>query len=119
MAKRKRRAGQGGFSMPTGPMGGMAEKLQQLQQQMEETQEALGDETVSVSSGGGVVTIEITGQQKITGLKIKPEAVDPDDVEMLEDLILAAINEAIEKSQELASDRMGNLTGGLDIPGLF
>lgn len=98
--------------------GGMAQKLQELQQQMLDTQNALGDETIEVSSGGGVVVIEITGHQKVTNVTIDPEVVDPEDVEMLQDLIMAAINEAVEKSQSMASERLEGLTGGLNIPGL-
>ena len=93
--------------------------FQSLQQKMLETQDALANETLEVSAGGGAVTVTITGQQKIQAIKISPEAVSAGDVEMLQDLILAAVNEAIEKSQLLASSRMGELTGGLKIPGLF
>jgi nucleoid-associated protein EbfC len=99
--------------------GGMAQKLQQLQQQMLETQEALGNEIFEGSAGGGVVTVQVTGHQQAVKMTINPEAVDPNDVEMLQDLILIAFNEAIEKSKETASDRMGGLTGGISIPGLF
>lgn len=93
--------------------------LQSLQQKMLETQEALANETLEVSAGGGAVVVTITGQQKIQSIKISPDVMSADDVEMLQDLILAAVNEAIEKSQLLASSRMGELTGGLKIPGLF
>ncbi len=126
MAKRKRVPGSkpkytgGPPAPPMGGLGGnMAQQLQQLQQQMEDTQEALGDETVSISAGGGAIEIEITGKQELKSIKIDPDVIDPDDVEMLEDLILASINEAIKKSQDLASERMERLTGGLNIPGLF
>lgn len=93
--------------------------FQSLQQKMMETQDALANETLEVSAGGGAVTVTITGQQKIQSIKISPDAMSVGDVEMLQDLILAAVNEAIEKSQLLASSRMGELTGGLKIPGLF
>lgn len=122
MAKRKRTPGGPKPAIPSfggGGPGGMAKKLQELQQQMQDTQEALGDETFEGTAGGGVVKVVMTGHQKVTGVTIDPEAVDPDDVEMLQDLILAAVNEAVEKSQETASERMGGLTGGLSIPGLF
>lgn len=99
-------------------MGGMAQQIQKLQEEMAQAQEALGDETVEVSVGGGVVTVVMTGHQKVRSVTIDPEAIDPDDVEMLQDLILAAVNEAVERSQGLAADRMGALTGGLNIPGL-
>lgn len=108
-----------GMRMPKGLGGGMAQQLQKLQQEMLETQEALGDEVVEVTAGGGAITVAITGHQRVKSITIDPEVVDPDDVEMLQDLILAAINEAIEKSQNMAAERLGGLTGGLGLPGLF
>jgi DNA-binding YbaB/EbfC family protein len=99
--------------------GGMMQQIQKLQEQMVKTQEALGDETVEVSVGGGVITVVMSGHQVLRSIAIKPEAVDPEDVEMLQDLILAAINEALEKSQALAAEKMGALTGGLNLPGMF
>jgi DNA-binding YbaB/EbfC family protein len=109
-----------GMRMPKGMGGGgMAGQLQKLQQDMLAAQEALGDETVEVTVGGGVVNVVMTGHQEMKSLKIDPEAVDPDDVDMLQDLIIAAVNEAIDKSQALASERMGGLTAGLNIPGLM
>jgi DNA-binding YbaB/EbfC family protein len=99
-------------------MGGMAQRIQKLQEEMLQAQEALGEETVEVSVGGGAVTVVMTGHQKVQSVSIAPEVVDPEDVEMLQDLIVAAVNEAVERSQGLAADRMGTLTGGLGIPGL-
>jgi DNA-binding YbaB/EbfC family protein len=96
----------------------MLQQLQKLQEEMVKTQEALGDETVTVTAGGGAITVVISGHQKIQSITIEPEVVDPDDVEMLQDLVMAAVNEAIDKSQQLATDRLGALTGGLSIPGL-
>lgn len=116
MAKRKRR-GRRLARMPG--MGGMAQQLQKLQEEMMKAQEALGGETVEVSVGGGAVTVVMTGHQKLQSITIAPEVVDPDDVEMLQDLILAAVNEAVERSQGLAADRLSALTGGLGIPGLM
>ena len=105
---------------PTGGGGGaMLQQLQKLQEEMVKTQEALGDETVTVTAGGGAITVVISGHQKIQSITIEPEVVDPDDVEMLQDLVMAAVNEAIDKSQQLATDRLGALTGGLSIPGLM
>lgn len=101
------------------PGGGASNLLQSLQQKMIETQEALANETLEVTAGGGAVTVTITGQQKIQAIKISPDVINAGDVEMLQDLIIAAVNEAIEKSQQLAASRMGELTGGLKIPGLF
>lgn len=100
-----------------GGMGGdMMAQLQQMQEQMMAAQEALADETVEVSVGGGVVTVVATGQQEIRSITIEPDVVDPDDVEMLQDLILAAINGALDQSRQLSSERMGGLTEGLDLP---
>ncbi|HRX03796.1 MAG: YbaB/EbfC family nucleoid-associated protein [Anaerolineae bacterium] len=96
--------------------GGMMQQIRQLQEEMARTQEALGDESVQVSVGGGVVTMVMSGHQKLLSVAIQPDILDPDDVEMLQDLVLAAVNEAIERSQALASDRMGALTGGLNLP---
>ena len=97
----------------------MLQQLQKLQEEMVQTQEALGDETVTVTAGGGAITVVISGHQKIQSITIDPQVVDPDDVEMLQDLVMAAVNEAIDRSQQLASDRLGALTGGLSIPGLM
>ena len=104
---------------PGGGGGAMLQQLQKLQEEMVRTQEALDDETVTVTAGGGAITVVISGHQKIQSITIEPEVVDPDDVEMLQDLVTAAVNEAIDKSQQLAADRLGALTGGLDIPGLM
>lgn len=97
----------------------MAQQLQKLQEEMMKAQEALGEETVEVSVGGGAVTVVMTGHQKLRSITIDPEVVDSDDVEMLQDLILAAVNEAVERSQGLAADRLTALTGGLGLPGLM
>lgn len=110
-----RRAPQVPRARPSDPQ----DLLQSFQQRMEEVQAALANETVEVSAGGGAVTVTITGQQKLQGLKIAPEVVNADDVEMLQDLIIAAVNEAIETSQRLASSRMGELTGGLGLPNIL
>lgn len=93
-------------------------QAQQLQAKLEKAQEELEKTTLEASSGGGAVTVVITGGQRVQSVKISPQAVDPEDVELLEDLVLAAVNEAIRKSQELAASRLGALTGGLKIPGL-
>ena len=111
-----------GQPRPSGGGGGgggnMMAQLQKLQDEMAKTQEKLGDETVEVTVGGGMIKAVMTGHQKLVSISIAPEAVDPDDVEMLQDMIVAAINEAVERSQGLAADKMGALTGGLKIPGL-
>ncbi len=97
----------------------MLSQLQKLQEEMAKTQERLGEETVEVTVGGGMVSAVMNGHQKLMSVTIAKEAVDPDDIEMLQDLIVAAVNEAIEKSQGLAADRMSALTGGLSLPGLL
>lgn len=99
----------------------MLEQLSQLQAQMLEAQEQLGEETVTVTVGGGVVSVVMTGHQKLESISIQPEVLDPDDVEMLQDLIIAAVNEAVEKSKELAAQRMGSFTGplGVNLEGLI
>ncbi len=89
-----------------------------MQKQMMEIQEELADRTVEATVGGGMVTVVANGQQDILSIRIDPEVVDPNDVEMLQDLILAAVNEAHRKAQELMTQEMNKLTGGLKIPGL-
>ncbi|HUV52172.1 MAG TPA: YbaB/EbfC family nucleoid-associated protein, partial [Dehalococcoidia bacterium] len=91
---------------------------QQLQAKLAKAQEELGKETVEASAGGGAVKVIVNGHQKLYSIKISPEAVDPNDVGMLEDLVLAALNEGLEKSRELAASRLGAITG-VNMPGLF
>ncbi len=93
-------------------------QAQELQARLVKAQEELAEATVEASSGGGAVKVTVTGQQKILSIKIAPEAINPDDAELLEDLVLTAVSEAITKSQELAAQRLGKLTGGFKIPGL-
>jgi DNA-binding YbaB/EbfC family protein len=107
-SKRQKMAGGGGM----GNMG-MMQQLQQLQQQMVEAQDALKDETVIATAGGGVVTVIATGDQQIQSIVIEPDILEDADVEMLQDLILTAINGALDQSRELASERLGPLAGGL------
>lgn len=99
-------------------MGNMMKQAQKLQSQMLKLQEDLAEKTVESSSGGGMVTVVANGRQQIVSIKIEDEVVDPDDVEMLQDLVLAAVNDALAKAQEMVSSEMGKLTGGLNIPGL-
>jgi nucleoid-associated protein EbfC len=99
----------------------MMKQVQQMQAEMMKAQEALKSEVVEASAGGGMVTVKITGDLQLREVRIDPDAVDPDDVELLQDMILAATNEAIRSAQELAANRMGGLTGGLGdlgLPGL-
>ncbi len=93
--------------------------LQQMQERLLKAQEELGKEIVEGTAGGGAVKITMTGHQKVQSVTIDPEVVDPEDVEMLQDLVAAAVNEAVSKSHELASKRLGSLTGGMKIPGLM
>ena len=92
--------------------------LRQMQKQMEKVQNELKETTIETSTGGGAVKIVITGEQHIESITIDPAAIDPDDPELLSDLITAAVNEAIDQSQDLAKTKLGALTGGLNIPGL-
>ncbi len=94
-------------------------QAKELQAKLAKAQEELGNAQVEASAGGGAVTVVIDGHQRVKSVKISPEAVDLQDIGLLEDLVLAAVNEAIKKSQELAQDRLGALTGGLKIPGLM
>lgn len=96
----------------------MMKQAQQLQQRLLKAQQELGALSVEATAGGGAITVTVTGDQKVTSIKIDPEVVTPNDAEMLEDLVLAAINEGLEKSREAASVHMGKITGGLNIPGL-
>ncbi|MBQ3762628.1 MAG: YbaB/EbfC family nucleoid-associated protein [Clostridia bacterium] len=110
----------GGFpGMGMGNMQQLAMKAQKLQQQMTEKQAELEARTYEASSGGGMVTATVSGKKQLVSLVIKPEAVDPDDVEMLQDMIIAAVNEAVKQADETTEAEMGKLTGGLGMPGLF
>lgn len=112
--------GRGGYG---GGFGGGMPNMKQIQQlqakalkmqrEMEEAQAALDTETVTASAGGGVVEVTVSGKKEVTAIKIDKEAVDPEDVEMLEDLVMAAVNEALRKMEELSSERMSKVTGGI------
>ena len=97
----------------------MMQQAQQLQAQLMKAQEELANLEVEASAGGGAVTVKMNGQQAILSVKISPEVVDPDDVEMLEDMVLSAVREAQTKAQEASQKMLGGLTGGLNIPGLM
>ncbi|WP_320673105.1 YbaB/EbfC family nucleoid-associated protein [Patulibacter defluvii] len=96
----------------------MMKQVQKMQADMAAAQEKLKDEELEVTAGGGMVTVKITGGLEIRGVTIDPEAIDPDDAELLQDTITAAVNEAIRQSQELAEKRLGGLTGGMDLGSL-
>lgn len=102
----------GGMNMP-GNMNNLMKQAQRMQRQMEEGQKELEEKIFNVKVGGGAVEVEVNGKKELTKINISKEAVDPDDVEMLEDLILAAVNEAMKQAEEASSNMMGNLTGGL------
>lgn len=99
-------------------MGGMMKQVQKLQQKMIQLQEQLENRRVEGSAGGGMVTVVTNGRQEILEIKINPEVVNPNEVEMLEDLILAAVNQARQRAQEMMNEEMNQLTGGLQLPGL-
>lgn len=96
----------------------MLKQVQKMQAEMARVQEELANETVEASAGGGMVTVQVSGGMEVKSIKIDPAAVDPEDIEMLEDMILAAVNEALRSAQELANRKLGGLTAGLSIPGL-
>jgi nucleoid-associated protein EbfC len=100
-------------------LGKMMKQAQQLQAKMVKLQEELAEKTVETSSGGGMVKVVANGKQQLVSIQIEQEVVDPDDVEMLQDLILAAVNDALTKAQDMVSGEMSKLTGGMNIPGLM
>jgi len=105
--------------MVRGGLGGIVKQAHQMQRRMAQLQEELEKKQVEASSGGGMVTAVVSGKQQLLDLKIDPSVVDADDVEMLQDLIMAAINEAVKQSQQMASEEMSKVTGGMNIPGLI
>ena len=104
--------------MPQPNMQQILKQAQKMQQDMLAAQEALKDEMVEASAGGGMVTVQVTGELHVKSITIKPEAVDPDDIELLQDMVLAAVNEGIRAAQELASSKFGGIAGGLGGLGL-
>ena len=99
-------------------MNKMLKEAKKVQERIVEMQAELEQREIEASAGGGAVTVKVSGKQELISIKISPEAVDPDDVEMLEDLVIAAVNEGIRKSQEMVSTEMSKITGGLNIPGM-
>jgi DNA-binding YbaB/EbfC family protein len=100
-------------------MGNMMKQVQKMAEETARIEEELGNERIEASSGGGMVTAVANGKQEILEIKIDPQVVDPGDVEMLQDLVVSAVREALEKSVEMKQSRLEALTGGLNIPGLF
>jgi len=107
--------------MPGGGMNmqQMMKQAQKMQRQMEEMQADMANKSLEVSAGGGAIKVTINGEKQITALTISPDVVDPDDVEMLQDLVISAVNEAIRQMDESASAQMSKITGGMNLPGLF
>ena len=114
MAKR------GGFpgGMP-GNMTNLMKQAQRMQRQMEETTKELEEKEYTASSGGGAVTVTVSGKKEVVSVKLSEEVVDPDDIEMLQDLIIAAVNEAMAKADQLSEEEMAKVTGGMNLGGLF
>ena len=109
----------GGFPGGMGNMGNMMKQMKKVQKQMEEMQNQLEETEVEASSGGGAVTVKVNGKREVIGITIDEAVVDPEDVEMLQDLVMAAVNEAMRNADEMAAKEMNKLTGGMNIPGLF
>jgi DNA-binding YbaB/EbfC family protein len=99
-----------------GNMQNMMKQMQKMQKKMAEAQEELGEKTLEGTAGGGMVTVTVSGHKEVVDVKINPEAVDPDDVEMLQDLILAAVNDALKKVEEITNSTMGQFTKGMNLP---
>ena len=100
-------------------MNSVIRQAQKMQEEMERVQSEIEEKTVEATAGGGVVEVQANGRKEILSIKIKPEAVDPEDVETLEDLVLVAVNEAIKKADDMMTEGMSEITGGINIPGLF
>ena len=100
-------------------LGNIMNQAKKIQERLASVQEEMALKTIDGSAGGGMVTVTANGRQEIVSLKIEPEVVDPEDIEMLQDLVQAAVNDALRKSQEMVQQEMSKITGGLKIPGLF
>lgn len=109
----------GGFPGGMGGMNNLMKQAQMLQKQMEDMQKELEVKEYEASVGGGAVVVKVNGKSEVSSISIKPEVVDADDVEMLEDLILSAVNQALKTAEEDKAGKMGKMTGGMNIPGLF
>ncbi|CAH0304148.1 Nucleoid-associated protein Cthe_2143 [Peribacillus simplex] len=107
------------MGMRGGNMQNMMKQMQKMQKKMAEAQEELGEKKIEGTAGGGMVTVIVTGHKEIVDVVIKPEVVDPDDIDMLQDLVLAATNDALKKAEELTNQTMGQFTKGMNLPGMF
>lgn len=114
MAKGRRMPGGMG-----GNMNNMMKQVQKMQKQMGEMQAELETREVEATAGGGAIKAVVNGKKELINIEIQPEVVDPDDIEMLQDLIIAAVNEAVKKAEEMMEKEMGKITGGMNIPGMF
>lgn len=108
-----------GFPGMGGNMGNMMKQMQKMQKQMEEMQKQLEETEVEAGAGGGAVSCKVNGKKEVLAITIDESVVDPEDVEMLQDLVMAAVNEALRKAEEMMNKEMSKLTGGMNIPGLF
>lgn len=108
-----------GFGFGGGNMNNLIKQAQKMQQQMQDMQKDIENKEFEASVGGGVVKIVVTGKKEVKKIELKPEVVDPDDIETLEELIVAAFNEASKKADETMSNELGKLTGGMNLPGMF
>lgn len=104
--------------IPNQNQGNMMQKIQKMQEEMARVQTEVEETEFSASAGGGAVEVTVTGKHEVKSVKLKPEIVDPEDIEMLEDLLIASLNEAIRKASDAMDSEMGKLTGGLNIPGM-
>lgn len=104
--------------MGGGNMGNMMKQMQKMQKQMEETQKEVEEREIEVTAGGGAIKAVVNGKRELLSIDIDESVVDPEDIEMLEDLVLAAVNEGLRKAEEMMEKEMGKLTGGMNIPGL-
>lgn len=104
--------------IPNQNQGNMMQKIQKMQEEMARVQTEVEETEFSASAGGGAVEVTVTGKHEVKSIKLKPEVVDPEDIEMLEDLLIASLNEAIRKASDAMDSEMGKLTGGLNIPGM-
>jgi len=109
----------GGFPGMGGNMGNMMKQMQKMQKKMEEMQKQLEESEVEASAGGGAVTCKVNGKKEVLNITLDESVVDPEDIEMLQDLIVAAVNEALRKVDEMMETEMRKLTGGMNLPGLF
>lgn len=109
----------GGFPGGMGNMNNMMKQVQKMQKKMAEVQKELEEKEVEASAGGGAINVKVNGKKEVLSISIDKDVVDPDDVEMLQDLVLAAVNEALRNAEEMMTNEMAKITGGMNIPGLF